>query len=84
MITKEQAKERLFEIELHFVKSFNPSVDITAFRTHWGKGITDKMIDKAWNIMLEMEAANLEDAECNPALFPGITAEELKLYEAAE
>jgi hypothetical protein len=25
-----------------------------------------------------------EDAECNPADFPGMTPEELKLYEAAE
>ena len=27
---------------------------------------------------------NPEDAECNPADFPGMTPEELKLYEVAE
>jgi hypothetical protein len=26
----------------------------------------------------------IEDAECNPADFPGMTADELKLYEVAE
>jgi hypothetical protein len=34
--------------------------------------------------MLEDCIEQLEEAECNPADFPGMTPEELKLYEYAE
>jgi len=57
MITREQAKEELFQSELHLVKAFNPAVDVAKFRQHWEKTISASDIDRAWNIRLELEAA---------------------------
>jgi hypothetical protein len=56
MITRDQAKDELFQSELHLVKAFNPGVDVAQFRQHWEKTISDSDIDRAWNIRLEMEA----------------------------
>ena len=57
MITRDQAKEELFQSELYLVKAFNPGVNIAQFRQHWEKTISDSDIDRAWRIRLEMEAA---------------------------
>lgn len=57
MITRDQAKEQLFQSELYLVKAFNPSVNIAQFRQHWENTISPSDIDRAWRIRLEMEAA---------------------------
>ena len=57
MITREQAKEELFQAELGLVKKFNPSVDIEKFRNHWTKVTPAQEIDRAWEILLDLEAA---------------------------
>jgi hypothetical protein len=56
MITRDQAKEELFQSELYLVKAFNPEVDVVQFRQHWENTISDSDIDRAWRIRLEMEA----------------------------
>lgn len=57
MITREQAREDLFQAELSLVRSFNPDVDADKFRSHWQQNTPESEIDRAWEIRLELETA---------------------------
>ena len=57
MVTREQAQEELFKAELGLVKKFNPNVDAEKFRTHWNKVTPAQEIDRAWEILKQLEAA---------------------------
>lgn len=57
MITRDQAKEELFQSELSLVKKFNPSVDAVKFKAHWEKVTPAQEIDRAWEILLNLEQA---------------------------
>jgi hypothetical protein len=58
MITREFAKERAFESDWYLVKEFNPSADKNHYRQQWEiRIVTEQQIDKMFNILTELEAA---------------------------
>lgn len=69
--------------------AFKSIIDDAKVQCHWA-GYPDFIIDihdigeAIWDMTYREVENELQDAECNPADFPGMTAEELKLYEVAE
>jgi len=58
MITREFAKERAFESDWYIVEAFNPNITKQDYRQAWeSKIVTDAQIDKMFNILTELEAA---------------------------
>jgi hypothetical protein len=58
MITREFAKERAFESDWYLVQAFNANITKQDYRQAWeSKIVTDKQIDKMFNILTELEAA---------------------------
>lgn len=55
MISREQALEELFNTELRLVKKFNPNIDVENFRQRWDKVTPAHEIDRAWEILLDLE-----------------------------
>jgi hypothetical protein len=62
MITREQAEQRAFELDLQMVQSLTPDIDPEQYKTVWysrkHKPEQQNQIDSIWEILLELETTH--------------------------